>query len=68
MEHFVKILCVIGMVFLIHGKVFAAENFNAEEASLEAIQTTEASLPSLSDEPVSIDEEIEDEEAVDTDA
>jgi len=68
MEHFVKILCVVGMVFSIHGEVFAAENFNAEEASLEAIQTTEASLPGLSDEPVSLDEEIKDEEAVDADA
>jgi hypothetical protein len=54
--------------FLIHGKVFAEENINADMASVEEAKVTEASLSSLPEGQVPLDEELKDEEVVDEDA
>ena len=54
--------------FFMSGKVFAEENTNATEAAVQSFKAIEASLLNLPEDPVPLDEEIEDEEVIDADA
>ncbi|MFH1800094.1 MAG: hypothetical protein ABH891_04510 [Candidatus Omnitrophota bacterium] len=55
-------------VFLIHGKIFAAEHINAEMTSVEEAKVTEATFAGLPEGQVPLDEELKDAEVVDADA
>jgi hypothetical protein len=54
--------------FLMSGNVFAEENANAIQPSAASLETAEASVASSSEDQVPLDEEIKDEEVIDTDA
>jgi hypothetical protein len=65
----VMLFCLFfGAIFFICGQVFAEENVNKTGTAAEEFQATGADLENQPDEPVPLEEEMEDEEVVDADA
>jgi hypothetical protein len=59
---------LLAAVFLMSGNVFAEENANTSQLSVASLEAMDASVTSSSEDQVPLDEEIRDEEVIDTDA